>query len=762
MSSQKPFEDVLKATIDSCMKSVKSDWATFIYLSDNFRFKDVLKFPKNRKKLNNYNQITGFFASAFEDLNSFPSVRLIELSQQIQAVFGIRDIAGKNGPKKAIIACFKNDSERSAGLLIVLIDNIIGIDKQSIQTIDKYSLIIDRILQINTPSINGKTFVENRSKSQKNNVSAQLEQKKQLDIEHVKIAPKMTDLKSLAEMDPLTGIYQRSSLRERFSQLIDVAKAKNKKLGCILLNIEHFRNINDTLGYEAGDYLINSVAERLLKVTRTEDVVGRLSGDEFVIILNDTKELSKTLNFIDRLLKEIEKPINIKNDSVEVVCRFGLSEYPKDGKTSECLLKFADSLMSQVRKNSAEGIQSYSDALRLKAGKNIAMKEELKHAIDANEFVLNYQPQMDMKTGRLVGMEALIRWIHPVRGLIPPDEFIPIAEELELISLIGDWVIRSVAAQLAQWKKQKLNIVPISINMSVKQLQHVEIVEYLRNIIHETGVDPKYMTLEITESLYIGSGGKYIKLLNEIKKMGFLFSIDDFGTGYSNLNYLKNLPVEEIKIDKCFVDNVVTSSNDLAIVKTIIAIAHNLGFKVVAEGIEKKSQVAILAKNKCDILQGYYFSRPKPAEECLVYLNGDTKLDLTGIQPEGYHRTILLVDDEENVLASLKRLLKPLSLNILLANDADEALEIMALNEVGVVLSDLNMPGIDGIELLSRVHKIHPYAVRMVLSGNSDFDVVCDAVNQSAIHKFVAKPWSRDSLKTDIESAFQFYESQFD
>jgi len=570
-----------------------------------------------------------------------------------------------------------------------------------------------------------------------------------------------TKLSRLAKFDNLTGLYNRSSLQEKLVSMLELAKEKKQSLAVALLDLDHFKEINDTLGHKVGDSLLKTVANRIQKCARKEDVVSRLGGDEFVIVIDNPISQSTTLDILQRILDEISKPIKIAHRSLDISCSIGYSLYPEHGNNLDTLLQHADSAMYQAKRNEKGNFQYFSPEIQQQIEARILLEKDLEQAVESGDFELHYQPQMDMRTGSIVGLEALIRWKHTRKGYIPPNDFIPLAEEVGLILPIGDWVFRSACQQIARWQKKRIKVVPISINLSVKQLVQPDLASHLNFILKEEGVTVNQITIEITEGLFLDDVEKHINILEKLKELGFRISIDDFGTGYSNLNYLKRFPIDEIKIDRSFVNEITTDPHDKAIATTIIAIAHNFGFKVVSEGIEKKSQLALLAKNQCDVLQGFYFSKPLPENECEQLLSSGKHLDLDGIRPKDYQRAILLVDDEPNILKSLGRVLRRVDAKIFTANNSKEALEILALNEIGIILSDLEMPEVNGIELLDKVQKMHSYTVRMILSGNAEFEKACDAINRSAIHRFITKPWSDEHLCKEIEDAFQLYESQF-
>jgi diguanylate cyclase (GGDEF)-like protein len=579
--------------------------------------------------------------------------------------------------------------------------------------------------------------------------------------ENKRLTRELKHLEQHAQVDPLTGLLNRAFFEEHFELLLHTAKRNKESLVVVLIDLDDFKKINDTLGHKAGDKLLKTVARRLKDCARKSDVVARLGGDEFVLIINNPINKQSALEVIARILAEVSSSVQLEHRKHIVSCSIGFSVYPGDATSRDELLKYADSAMYQAKRKGKGKYQYYSEELQHEIQHRIELEEELRHAVGHQDFVLYYQPQMDLRTGKMVGMEALIRWIHADKGTISPLEFIPLAEEIGLILPIGEWVIEQACEQLAFWRSRNLPQLPVSVNLSVKQLSQPDIAEQIKRALAKHQIPASLITIEITESLSLETAEKQLAMLNTIKSVGIGISIDDFGTGYSNLNYLKKYPIDEIKIDKSFVDEITTDPHDKAIATTIIAIAHNLNLKVVAEGVETKEQLTILAKSGCDIMQGYYYRQPLPEREMTALLENGENLDLSGIRKTDYARTILIVDDEKNILSSLKRLFRKSDIKVLTASNAKEALNIMALNEVGVVLSDLSMPETNGIEFLQLVQELYPYSVRMILSGKSEFESAKDAINKSSIHKFITKPWSTKELLENTEQAFKKYESQF-
>jgi EAL domain-containing protein (putative c-di-GMP-specific phosphodiesterase class I)/CheY-like chemotaxis protein len=383
----------------------------------------------------------------------------------------------------------------------------------------------------------------------------------------------------------------------------------------------------------------------------------------------------------------------------------------------------------------------------------------LRRAIERDELTVHYQPQVSLSTGAIVGFEALLRWQHPELGLIAPGRFIGMAEETGLILPIGEWVLRRACEQSCAWQREGLPAVPVSVNLSARQFSE-HIAETVGRILAETGLDPRLLELELTESASMEDPQKTFEILRQLKDMGVRLAIDDFGTGYSNLNYLKRFPVDRLKLDQSFVHDITSDPDDLSISRAVIAMAHGLRLEVIAEGVETTGQLALLAEHGCDEIQGYLFSRPVSAPECARMLREGKVLALESLRRGSSQRTLLYVDDEVNLLAAVRRAMRNSGYRVLVSSSAEEAFEVLATTEVGVILCDQRMRGMSGTEFLSRVKQMYPDAVRMVLSGYTDLQSVTDAVNRGAIFKFLTKPWVEDELTAAVRDAFAKFEAK--
>ncbi|MFZ6710294.1 EAL domain-containing protein [Undibacterium sp. TC9W] len=388
----------------------------------------------------------------------------------------------------------------------------------------------------------------------------------------------------------------------------------------------------------------------------------------------------------------------------------------------------------------------------------IDIANELQLAINTNQLQLHYQPKADLQTGLLVGMEALLRWNHAKWGAVSPSLFIPVAEKNELIIQLGDWVIRQACLDIISWSKANLVSPCVAINISPIQLQDPDFIGRMSSILQTMQVRPEQISIEITEGILIDHDSGMKQLLDNFKLQGYRLSLDDFGTGYSALSYLKHFPFDFVKIDQSFVRDLPDNSDDISISKAIIAMAHSMGLKVIAEGVETEAQCKFLSENMCDQIQGYFFSPPLSFTQMTALLNNCPALEKHLLRIARPDRTLLLVDDEPNILSSLKRLLRRDGYQILTAGSGSEGLEILKNIAVDVIISDQRMPSMTGVEFLRNAKELYPNTIRMVLSGYTELQYITDAINEGAIYKFLTKPWDDELIRAHIAEAFQYKE----
>lgn len=419
----------------------------------------------------------------------------------------------------------------------------------------------------------------------------------------------------MATHDALTGLPNRLLLQDRIEQALVHDTRHQRQMAVLFIDLDHFKTINDSLGHDIGDLLLKAVAERLLSCVRNEDTVARQGGDEFIVVLNSIAESLDAAKVAQKILDSITQPYQIDKNELHIAGSIGIAVFPDDGTSADALLKNSDVAMYYAKENGRYNYQFFTDELNKSAHERHTLTLDLRHALERNELVLYYQPVMDMPDNQLHSVEALLRWRHPEHKLITPDKFIGLAEETGLIIPIGEWVIKTVCMQIKAWQKQGYRVPRVAINLSVRQFRDKELTKNIARILNETGVEAKYISLEITESMLIDNIEKVIETLKCLSEMGMQISIDDFGTGYSSLSYLKRFPIHTLKIDRSFVRDIVSDKNDRTIVAAIIAMAHSLEIEVIAEGIETEEQLNLLIAQKCNHYQGYYFSKPVPVSD---------------------------------------------------------------------------------------------------------------------------------------------------
>lgn len=418
----------------------------------------------------------------------------------------------------------------------------------------------------------------------------------------------------MAQYDHLTGLANRTLLMDRLTRALARAERSDQQMGLLFIDMDRLKDINDTLGHDVGDRLLKDVAGRLSGCVRKVDTVARLGGDEFAIVLEGISHVGNVTTVAQKILDVIAQPYTLNGQEVFVTVSIGITVYPFVNDNIDNLLNDADAAMYSAKKQGGNCYRVYTSDMNSEAFERLSLETSLRHALERKELMLYYQPQMNLSTGKTSGMEALLRWNHPELGLVPPDKFIPIAEETGLIVPIGEWVVRTACAQNRAWQDAGLPPLRVAVNLSARQCRQKDLVETISLILKETGMDPRFLELELTEGVLIENTHTTNSILAEIRDLGVQISIDDFGTGYSSLSYLKRLPINTLKIDISFIRDITADPDDGAIATAIIALAHSLRLKVVAEGVETEAQLAFLRDQGCDDIQGFLFSRPLSAE----------------------------------------------------------------------------------------------------------------------------------------------------
>jgi diguanylate cyclase (GGDEF)-like protein/PAS domain S-box-containing protein len=426
----------------------------------------------------------------------------------------------------------------------------------------------------------------------------------------------------LAYYDDLTGLPNRTLLKDRLSKALAVARRQKHRVALLFLDLDKFKDINDSLGHSVGDLLLQEVAERLKKWGREQDTVARLSGDEFVLMLTHVKDVPDVAVAAERLMDAITTEFVIEGHSLSVGCCLGISIFPEHGAENETLIRNADAAMYVAKADGRNNFRFFTEEMNTQVVERLTLESSLRLALGKKELFLMYQPQLDIATGRITGLEALLRWQHPELGLVPPDKFIRVAENSGLILPIGEWVLRTACSQARKWQEEGLPAVTMAVNVSAVQFRQEDFCDLIKSVLHETGLAPQYLELELTESLLLANADLMLSVVQELKAMGVTLAIDDFGTGYSSFSHLRQFRVSKLKIDRVFIQDVAVSPDDAAITTAIISMAKSLHLKVIAEGVEDEAQMSFLRAHLCDEIQGYYFSKPLAVDKAADKLRG--------------------------------------------------------------------------------------------------------------------------------------------
>ena len=424
----------------------------------------------------------------------------------------------------------------------------------------------------------------------------------------------------MAYYDPLTGLPNRALLKDRFNQAIASARRNKQMLAVMFLDLDRFKNVNDSLGHSAGDQLLKDVSRRLSHCVREDDTVARWGGDEFVLLFPDLEQVESAARIAQKVQRALRRPVAIAGHELFITASIGIAIYPNDGDNMDTMLRNADTAMYRVKEQSRDQYQLYARAMNARAFERLAMETSLRHALQRNELVVYYQPMYDLPTKRMVGVEALVRWQHPELGFVYPSSFIPLAEETGLIVPIGQWVLETACSQNKQWQEAGLPHVNVSVNLSGRQFQDRNLVETVARILKETELDPCYLELELTENVAMQYAGYTITMLRNLKALGLQTSIDDFGTGYSSLGSLNRFPFDKMKVDQTFIRDITDAGDGAVIAAALITLGQSLRRSVIAEGVETSEQLALLEEWGCNQIQGYLMSKPVPASEILPML----------------------------------------------------------------------------------------------------------------------------------------------
>ena len=564
-------------------------------------------------------------------------------------------------------------------------------------------------------------------------------------------------LRHMASYDGLTGLPNRTLFFQNLRESIEFARDKNWRVAVLCITLDRFKIINDSLGTALGDELLRQFSGRLVKVARFRDTVGRLGGDEFALILSMQRDQQEAVNVANEVRETLRAPFDLQGQQAALTASIGIAMYPDDATEPGTLVKYADTAMVRAKEAGRDGYRFFTAGMNVQVLARLDLELALRSALEGGQFVLYYQPKLELNTGRVSGVEALLRWNRPGYGLVYPAEFVPIMEETGLVVRIGEWIVDEACRQIAAWHAQGVRDVRVAVNVSSRQFVEGDLEGVIRAALERHQVEPGMLELELTESALMSNAEHTIAVLGRLKELGIRIAIDDFGTGYSSLAYLKRFPIDKLKIDIAFVRDIVTNPDDAAIALAIISMAHSLHMQVIAEGVETRAQMAYLRRHRCDEIQGFHFSRALPADELARLVQENRARPDQPPAQDDKVQTLLIVDDDFNVLTALHRLFRRDNYRVLTASSPAEGFELLALYRVQVILCDQRMPVMSGTEFLSKVKEMYPETIRIILSGYTGVESVLDSINRGAIYRFYTKPWDDLQLRENVRLAFRHY-----
>jgi diguanylate cyclase (GGDEF)-like protein/PAS domain S-box-containing protein len=564
-------------------------------------------------------------------------------------------------------------------------------------------------------------------------------------------------LKHLASYDALTGLPNRRLFFQNLRDAVETAQDKHWRVAVLFLALDRFKSINDSLGAATGDELLRQFSTRLVNCVHLRDTVGRLGGDEFALILAMPRDQQAAAHVANQVRDALRLPFDLHGQQAMLTASIGIAMYPDDALDPATLVRFADTAMVRAREAGRDGYRFFTSGMNVQALARLDLELALRDAQALDQFVLHYQPKLNLNTGRVNGVEALLRWNRPGYGLVYPAQFVPIMEETGMVVRVGDWIIDAACRQIAAWALEGVVDVRVAVNVSSRQFVEGDLEGAIRTALARHQVDPALLELELTESALMSHAEHTIDVLGRLKEMGITIAIDDFGTGYSSLAYLKRFPIDKLKIDIAFVRDITTNPDDAAIALAIISMAHSLHMEVVAEGVESRAQMAYLRRHRCDDIQGFHFSRALPPGELARLVRDNAERPEAPASYDGNLETVLVVDDDIEVLAALHRLFRRDGYRVLTAASPAEGFELLALYPVHVILCDQRMPAMNGTEFLSKVKELYPDTIRIILSGDTRVDEVLDAINRGAVYRFYTKPLVDAELREHLRQAFRHY-----
>ena len=555
--------------------------------------------------------------------------------------------------------------------------------------------------------------------------------------------------------DPVTQLPRFVDAEDAFQSAIEAAGQCGECVAVYYIDVDRFHTVNDSVGRRGGDETLRLIAQRLRAAAPDETRIWRLGGDEFMLMVRLPAD-SDPFAIAERLRQTLEMPVPLSSYQLFLSGTVGFACYPENAQTATDLFNCAQAAISRAKRSGRSSVQAFSNTHAEELHERLALGGRLRSAIRDNELVLHFQPQVRAPDGRIVGMEALVRWQTRDLGLLPPRRFVGVAEELGMIVELGRWVLRNACKQARAWLEAGHDDVSVAVNVSALQLHRLTFIDEVREALQETGLPPSMLELELTETAIMDNVQRASQIMAALKEIGVGLALDDFGVGYSSLSHLSRFPINKLKIDHSFIHDVALESGEAAIARAITAMGHELRMTVMAEGVETEAQLGYLLRNHCDEFQGHVFGPAVPADQAMALLRGRF-IESVLMSASQIERGLLLVDDEDNVLRALNRLLRREGYSIFTANNVQQGFDILARNKIQVIVSDQRMPDISGTEFLSKVKEMYPDTVRLVLSGYTDLATVTSAINRGAIYKFLTKPWDDDDLRAQISEAFRTY-----
>lgn len=551
------------------------------------------------------------------------------------------------------------------------------------------------------------------------------------------------------------GADGNPDLGERLKNALALTVERQRAAAVMSIDLDHFRAVSELVGESASEDLLRQVTQRMNSVLRPGDVLIRPLADEFVAVLPVLARNADAAGIADRLQAALVPPFRLDERSVHLTASIGVALFQRDGSDVEELLRRARIALLEAKRFGRNTVRFHDGNMPDAPVPHLDLEDDLRQAIARNELELHYQPLLDLnRDGRVYGFEALLRWHHPQRGLLLPGEFISLAEETGLIVPIGEWVLAEACRQGRDWREAFNPELRMAVNLSARQFALPDLPDTVAKILADADFPAGNLELNLMESLLMRDVEQSVAVLQRLRRMGASIAMDNFGAGYSSLSYLRRFPLSQIKIDRSFVADLSIRPDDATLCASIIAMARALRLKVVAKGVENETQLGFLIQHGCHALQGFIFSPALAAEEATALLREGRQLSLQQPATETPQRRLLLLDDEENVLSSLKRLFRRDGYEIHTATEAARALELLAAQPFGVVISDQRMPGMNGSEFLRRVKDLYPDTIRIMLSGYTELNAATEAINEGAVYRFLTKPWDDNQLRTAIRDAF--------